>query len=354
MTFSGCALSRARANSIDLCVVLVLSVVISGPKIMQDIKIHEESYEIYNNVQKSNWCRIFRLTIEDTKYIAKIVSLAGGTGGSSGSGSGSGGDNYAKFVNDIKACLKAKIGAAKPYNDGRQTPYYSHCIFKSFHACRCCCRTCLLKNYGIPKGRPLEAVDYERIIRVVLLWFSKQMKLLDTLAASASAPTNDDLLADVLKIRLKGRYDPSRKPKATPIKGIDPDINFDKSKPKINTAASAATATSAPLAPRKRKLPKTAEETKDSEVAKNIKAATKLAKEQFKQSTIQFSLETIFGKPKNNNFFPNKHMKLSEFDDTTLKRHLDQAIAAAGAGAAATSVASSDIGGSKSNPMVID
>ena len=163
------------------------------------------------------------------------------------------------------------------------------------------------------------------------------MKLLDALAASGAAPTNDDLLADVLKIRLKGRYDPSRKPKATPIKGIDPDINFDK----IKAAAAAATA----LASRKRKAAAVKEETKDSQAAKNAKAASKLAKEQFKQSTVQFSLETIFGKPKNNNFFPNKHMKLSEFDDATLKRHLDQAIAA---------TVSNDIGGSKSNPMIID
>lgn len=55
-------------------------------------------------------------------------------------------------------------------NDGRQTPYRGHPIFIAQHATACCCRGCLGKVHGIPRGRPLTLEEERHILAVLERW----------------------------------------------------------------------------------------------------------------------------------------------------------------------------------------
>ena len=58
-------------------------------------------------------------------------------------------------------------------NDGRQTPMRGHPVFIAQHACACCCRGCLNKWYRVPQGRPLNAVQQERIVNLLMEWIRR-------------------------------------------------------------------------------------------------------------------------------------------------------------------------------------
>jgi hypothetical protein len=51
--------------------------------------------------------------------------------------------------------IESRLAPAEPANDGRQTPMRNHPAFIAQHATATCCRGCLEKWHGIPKGRPL-------------------------------------------------------------------------------------------------------------------------------------------------------------------------------------------------------
>jgi exodeoxyribonuclease V alpha subunit len=72
----------------------------------------------------------------------------------------------------INQRLKPKIIS----NDGKQTPMKGHPVFIAQHACACCCRGCLKKWYGIPKGRELTEKEVNMIVDVLLAWLHKDYK----------------------------------------------------------------------------------------------------------------------------------------------------------------------------------
>jgi hypothetical protein len=53
--------------------------------------------------------------------------------------------------------LARRVAPAEPAKDGKQTPYRGHPVFVAQHATATCCRTCLQRWHGIPKGRGLTA-----------------------------------------------------------------------------------------------------------------------------------------------------------------------------------------------------
>jgi hypothetical protein len=48
--------------------------------------------------------------------------------------------------------IEKRLAAASPVNDGKQTPMRHHPVFIAQHATATCCRGCLEKWHGIPKG----------------------------------------------------------------------------------------------------------------------------------------------------------------------------------------------------------
>lgn len=61
-------------------------------------------------------------------------------------------------------------------NDGKQTPMRGHPVFLAQHACACCCRDCLEKWHGIPKGRALTSEEQDTIVRILMEWIRRQIE----------------------------------------------------------------------------------------------------------------------------------------------------------------------------------
>jgi len=73
------------------------------------------------------------------------------------------------FIND-------KLKPSNPKNDGKQTPMKGHPVFIAQHACGCCCRGCLEKWHGIPKGRELSDNEVNYVVYLLLTWINKEYK----------------------------------------------------------------------------------------------------------------------------------------------------------------------------------
>ena len=61
-------------------------------------------------------------------------------------------------------------------NDGKQTPMRGHPVFIAQHATATCCRECLYKWHGIPKGRELTDKEQGYIVTVLMRWMQRQMQ----------------------------------------------------------------------------------------------------------------------------------------------------------------------------------
>lgn len=62
-------------------------------------------------------------------------------------------------------------------NDGHQTPMSGHPVFIAQHATATCCRGCLFKWHHIPKNRELSEEEIAYIIRVIMKWIEKEVKV---------------------------------------------------------------------------------------------------------------------------------------------------------------------------------
>ena len=71
--------------------------------------------------------------------------------------------------------LLERLAPANPVNDGRQTPWRGHPVFRAPHACACCCRGCLFKWQQIPPDRPLAAEEVERLADLLMAWISREL-----------------------------------------------------------------------------------------------------------------------------------------------------------------------------------
>lgn len=66
--------------------------------------------------------------------------------------------------------IRRRLAPADPKNDGKQTPFKGHPVFKAQHATATCCRGCLEKWYGIRKKRPLSTKEIEGIVETIMEW----------------------------------------------------------------------------------------------------------------------------------------------------------------------------------------
>ncbi len=72
--------------------------------------------------------------------------------------------------------VKERLAPAEIPNDGKQTPWKGHPVFKAQHACACCCRGCLNKWYRVPEGTELTEVQQEKIVNLLMAWIEDQMR----------------------------------------------------------------------------------------------------------------------------------------------------------------------------------
>src|SRR5215217_4704929 len=67
-----------------------------------------------------------------------------------------------------------RLAPAHPANDGKQTPFRGHPAFLAQHATATCCRGCLSKWHGIPRGRALTDDEQRYVVAVIARWLADQ------------------------------------------------------------------------------------------------------------------------------------------------------------------------------------
>lgn len=123
---------------------------------------HEEwlKIDLTERLSRSKFRSRFRLSESDRRYIVE-----------------KGFDAIRKHAAEI---IKQRLSPAEPKNDGSQTPMRGapkgHPVFIAQHATATCCRECLYKWHGIPKGRELTEKEQEYIVGVLMKWIWRQMQ----------------------------------------------------------------------------------------------------------------------------------------------------------------------------------
>jgi hypothetical protein len=72
------------------------------------------------------------------------------------------------------AFVAARIAPAHPRRDGRQTPLRGHPVFTAQHATATCCRRCLQRWHGIPRGTPLDDRQIAYVVEMIMGWIAVQ------------------------------------------------------------------------------------------------------------------------------------------------------------------------------------
>lgn len=72
--------------------------------------------------------------------------------------------------------IAARVGPAEPKNDGRQTPMRGHPVFIAQHATGSCCRGCIEKWHGIPRGKPLTPEERSYLTNLIMAWIETELE----------------------------------------------------------------------------------------------------------------------------------------------------------------------------------
>jgi hypothetical protein len=81
----------------------------------------------------------------------------------------------ALVIEHAHAIVAQRLAPAEPANDGKQTPFRGHPVFVAQHATATCCRGCLAKWHGIPKGRLLSPGEQAYVATVIAHWLRGQL-----------------------------------------------------------------------------------------------------------------------------------------------------------------------------------
>ena len=70
--------------------------------------------------------------------------------------------------------IERRLAPAYPVRDGKQTPLRGHPVFIAQHATATCCRGCLEKWHGLPRGRALSDAEQAYVVDVIDRWLRRQ------------------------------------------------------------------------------------------------------------------------------------------------------------------------------------
>lgn len=102
---------------------------------------------------------------------------------------------YAKGVPQVLAHARdfvaRRLAAACPPDDGKQTPMRGHPVFVAQHGTATCCRGCLEKWHGIPRGVPLSPTQQAYVVAMIELWLQRRAP---PAPAAPAGPQQLDLL----------------------------------------------------------------------------------------------------------------------------------------------------------------
>ena len=106
--------------------------------------------KVLPRIQKSKFRSRFKLDRKDLAYIERV--------------------GLKKIESHAADFIQKRLAPAEIPNDGKQTPFKGHPVFKAQHATATCCRGCLAKWYSISEGRLLTDHKCEQIVRLLLDW----------------------------------------------------------------------------------------------------------------------------------------------------------------------------------------
>lgn len=93
-----------------------------------------------------------------------------------------------EILKHARKFIDERLAPAQPADDGRQTPMRKHPVFVAQHATATCCRGCLEKWHGIPRGRPLTEEEIAHILTVLHRWLTTAPPSASAANAVNSAP----------------------------------------------------------------------------------------------------------------------------------------------------------------------
>ena len=76
----------------------------------------------------------------------------------------------AVVIEHARDLIGKRLAPAEPRNDGKQTPFKGHPVFIAQHATATCCRGCLEKLHGIPRGRELTTEEQQHVVAALERW----------------------------------------------------------------------------------------------------------------------------------------------------------------------------------------
>ena len=112
--------------------------------------------DLFERLAQSKFRSRFHLNDAERKYAEKL-----------------GDDGLRKHASDL---IAKRLAPEAIENDGKQTPMSGHPVFVAQHATGTCCRGCLEKWHGIPKGRMLSDEEQRHISDVILRWIAREMQ----------------------------------------------------------------------------------------------------------------------------------------------------------------------------------
>jgi hypothetical protein len=83
--------------------------------------------------------------------------------------------------------ITERVAPAAPRKDGKQTPYRGHPVFVAQHATATCCRTCLQRWHGIPKGQAITGQQRAYVVEVISRWIGQEVAAADGSAPAAAS-----------------------------------------------------------------------------------------------------------------------------------------------------------------------
>jgi hypothetical protein len=110
--------------------------------------------EIFARLAKSPFRKRFRLGPKERGYLAT--------------------KGFATVLDHARAFIDERLAPANPRNDGKQTPFRGHPVFIAQHATATCCRSCLAKWHGIPRGEDLSAHERGHVMAALERWLRMQ------------------------------------------------------------------------------------------------------------------------------------------------------------------------------------
>ena len=106
--------------------------------------------DVFPALARSDFRRRFRLDARDRAYLTA--------------------KGLPTVLDHARDFVARRLAPAEPRNDGKQTPFRGHPVFVAQHATATCCRGCLEKWHGIPRGRALTDAEQAHVVAALARW----------------------------------------------------------------------------------------------------------------------------------------------------------------------------------------